>query len=121
MKQALIKGAKSDEWYTPIETVRTMLDVFPPKVSDKILLPFDTDKSNFTKIITSEYDPLAIYGISDFLTKEYEFDYLITNPPYSNKDEIIARCIETGRPCVLVLPIDTLGGYKGISYLVKQI
>lgn len=73
------------------------------------------------KIITSEYDPLAIYGINDFLNKEYEFDYLITNPPYSNKDEIIARCIETGRPCVLVLPIDTLGGYKGINCLVRQI
>lgn len=121
MKQALINGGKSDEWYTPIETVQTMLDVFPPKAGDKIILPFDTDKSNFTKIITSEYDPLAIYGINDFLNKEYEFDYLITNPPYSNKDEIIARCIETGRPCVLVLPIDTLGGYKGTNCLVKQI
>lgn len=121
MKQALIKGTKSDEWYTPIETVQTMLNVFPPKAGDKILLPFDTDKSNFTKIVTRDYDPLAIYGINDFLTKDYEFDYLITNPPYSNKDEIIARCIETGRPCTLVLPIDTLVGYKGISYLVRQI
>lgn len=35
MKQALIKGNKSDEWYTPIETVQTMLDVFPPKAGDK--------------------------------------------------------------------------------------
>lgn len=112
MKQALIKGTKSDEWYTPIETVKTMLNVFPPNVGDKILLPFDTDKSNFTKVIVREYDPLAIYGINDFLTKDYKFDYLITNPPYSNKDEIIARCIETGRPCVLVLPIDALGGTK---------
>lgn len=110
MKQALIKGTKSDEWYTPIETVKTMLNVFPPKAGDKILLPFDTDKSNFTKIVTRDYDPLAVYGINDFLTKDYEFDYLITNPPYSNKDEIIARCIETGRPCALVLPIDALGG-----------
>lgn len=108
----MIKGCKSDEWYTPIEIVRTMLNVFPPKVGDKIILPFDTDKSNFTKIVTREYDPLAIYGINDFLTKDYEFDYLITNPPYSNKDEIIARCIETGRPCVLVLPIDALGGVQ---------
>lgn len=121
MKDALLKGSKSDEWYTPIETVKTMLNVFPPKAGDKILLPFDTGKSNFTKVIVREYDPLAIYGINDFLTKEYKFDYLITNPPYSNKDEIIARCIETGRPCVLVLPIDALGGYKGINYLVKQI
>ena len=121
MKQALIKGTKSDEWYTPIEIVKTMLNVFPPKAGDKILLPFDTDKSNFTKIVTRDYDPLAIYGINDFLTKDYEFDYLITNPPYSNKDEIIARCIETGRPCALVLPIDALGGCKGINYLARQI
>lgn len=36
MKQALINGGKSDEWYTPIETVQTMLDVFPPKAGDKL-------------------------------------------------------------------------------------
>lgn len=53
-------------------------------------------KSNFYKVIT----------------KDYEYDYLITNPPYSNKDEIIERCIESGKPCVLVLPIESLGGVK---------
>lgn len=112
MKQALINGAKSDEWYTPVEVVKMMLSVYPPKDGDRVLMPFDTDKSNFTKVITQDYDPLAIYGINDFLTKDYEFDYLITNPPYSNKDEIIAKCVETGKPCVLVLPIDTLGGVQ---------
>lgn len=81
MRQALIKGSKTDEWYTPLETVKTMLKVF-------------------------------IYGINDWLTKDYEYDYLITNPPYSNKDEIIERCIESGKPCVLVLPIESLGGVK---------
>lgn len=121
MKQALISGLKSDEWYTPLETVKTMLEIFPPPKGARVLLPFDTDKSNFTKAITQDYDPFAIYGITDFLTNQYEFDYLITNPPYSNKDEIIARCIETGKPCVLVLPIDTLGGYNGINYLAKRI
>lgn len=30
MKEALIKGLKSDEWYTPLETVKTMLEIFPP-------------------------------------------------------------------------------------------
>jgi len=121
VKQALITGLKSDEWYTPLETVKTMLEVFPPPKGARVLLPFDTEKSNFTKVITQDYDPFAIYGITDFLTNQYEFDYLISNPPYSNKDEIIARCIETGKPCVLVLPIDTLGGYNGINYLVKHI
>lgn len=121
MKQALITGLKSDEWYTPLETVKTMLEVFTPLRGARVLLPFDTEKSNFTKVITQDYDPFAIYGITDFLTSKYEFDYLISNPPYSNKDEIIAKCIETGKPCVLVLPIDTLGGYNGINYLAKRI
>ena len=112
MKQALINGAKSDEWYTPVEVVRMMLSAYPPKSGDRVLMPFDTDKSNFVKVITQDYDPLAIYGINDFLTKDYEFDYLITNPPYSNKDEVIARCIGIGKPCVLVLPIDALGGVQ---------
>lgn len=112
IKQALVSGAKSDKWYTPVEVVRTMLSVYPPKKGDRVLMPFDTDKSNFTKVITQDYDPLAIYGVNDFLTKDYEFDYLITNPPYSNKDEVIAKCIETGKPCVLVLPIDALGGVQ---------
>lgn len=110
IKQALISGAKSDEWYTPVEVVRTMLDVYPPKNGDRVLMPFDTDKSNFVKVITKEYDENAVYGITDFMTNTYDFDYLITNPPYSNKDEIIAICIESGKPCVLVLPIDALGG-----------
>ena len=112
MRQALIKGSKTDEWYTPLETVKTMLKVFPPKEGDHICLPFDTKKSNFYKVITKDYDPQAIYGINDWLTEDYEYDYLITNPPYSNKDEIIERCIESGKPCVLVLPIESLGGVK---------
>lgn len=109
-KQALINNSYSDEWYTPVNVVRTMLKVFPPKIGDRILLPFDTAESNFTKVITSEYDSDAIWGIRDFLTKNYEFDYLITNPPYSIKDKIIERCIDLGKPSVLLLPIDTLGG-----------
>lgn len=109
-KHALIKNSYSDEWYTPAYVVRTMLKVFPPNAGDRILLPFDTAESNFTKIITAEYDKQAIWGIQDFLTRDYEFDYLISNPPYSIKDKIIERCIDLGKPSVLLLPIDTLGG-----------
>lgn len=111
-KQALINNSYSDEWYTPAYVVRTMLKVFPPNTGDRILLPFDTAESNFTKIITTEYDKQAIWGIQDFLTRDYEFDYLISNPPYSIKDKIIERCIELGKPSVLLLPVDTLGGVQ---------
>lgn len=111
-EHALINNSYSDEWYTPAYVVRTMLKVFPPNAGDRILLPFDTAESNFTKIITAEYDKQAIWGIQDFLTRDYEFDYLISNPPYSIKDKIIERCIDLGKPSVLLLPIDTLGGVQ---------
>lgn len=112
MKQALISGAKSDEWYTPIETVRTVLEIFPPPKGGTVLCPFDTEASNFVKVLRNEYDNQIIFGIRDFIEHEYEFDYLISNPPFSNKDKIIERCIDSGKPCVLVLPIDVLGGVQ---------
>lgn len=111
LKERRYGGNFTDEWYTPLHSVEKMLEVFPPKEGDTILCPFDTEASNFVKTL-KERGFNVIYGIRDFMTKDYEFDYLITNPPYSNKDEVIARCVELGKPSVLVLPIDVLGGVK---------
>lgn len=103
------KGSLDDEWYTPIDIVKKMLRIFPPKKRDTIICPFDTSASNFVKILKNQgYH--VIYGMTDFLKKDYEFDYLITNPPFSIKDEVIERCVEMGKPSVLVIPVDALGG-----------
>ena len=53
-----------------------------------------------------------VYNIRDFMTTDYNCDWIISNPPYSNKDEIIERCIEIGKPTVLLLPIESLGGVR---------
>lgn len=108
-KQALIKGDRSDEWYTPEWCVQQIFDYYKP--TGKILLPWDTDKSNFVKYCCNnniEY----VHNIRDFMTNNYECDWIISNPPYSNKDEIIERCIEIGKPTVLLLPIESLGGLR---------
>ena len=42
---------------------------------------------------------------------------IVTNPPYSNKDEIIERCYEIGLPFALLLPLEALGGVgRGLLY-----
>ena len=46
------------------------------------------------------------------MERDYDCDWIISNPPYSNKDEIIERCIELGKPTVLLLPIESLGGIR---------
>ena len=109
MKQALLKGSKSDEWYTPDWCVLQIFEYYKP--TGKILLPWDTEKSNFVKYCCNN-DIEHIYNIRDFMTTEYDCDWIISNPPYSNKDEIIERCIELGKPTVLLLPIESLGGIR---------
>jgi len=52
--------------------------------------------------------------------KEYDFlkeptkdcDCIITNPPYSLKDEFLARCYASGKPFALLMPITALEGMK---------
>lgn len=110
MLRVLANQNRSDEWYTPENVVRQMLDLFPPPKGGTILCPFDTADSNFVKVLQKNSDNKVVYGVRDFMTKDYRFDYLITNPPFSYKDRIIERCINTGKPCVLLLPLDTLGG-----------
>lgn len=108
-KPALIKGAKSDEWYTPEWCVKQIFEYYKPK--GKILLPWDTKKSNFVKYCCNNNIECQ-YNIRDFMTTDYDCDWIISNPPYSNKDEIIERCIEIGKSTVLLLPIEALGGLR---------
>lgn len=48
----------------------------------------------------------------DFLTyrPDFEWDILVTNPPFDIKDQWIARCYEWGKPFALLLPTEADGG-----------
>jgi len=41
-----------------------------------------------------------------------DVDMIITNPPYSLKDQFIARCYEHGKPFALLMPLTALEGKK---------
>ena len=41
-----------------------------------------------------------------------EWKYIITNPPFSLKDQFLARCYELARPFALLLPLTALEGIK---------
>lgn len=46
------------------------------------------------------------------MEKDYDYDYLITNPPFSIKDGVIEKCIKDGKRSCLVLPISSLSGVR---------
>lgn len=104
---------KTDEWMTPNWVVQKCFDLLNPNSNSNILMPFDTESSEFVKqAYRAGHKP--IYGMRDFVEShiDYECDYIMTNPPYSIKDQVIERCYKYGKPTALVLPIDSLGGVK---------
>lgn len=56
----------------------------------------------FTTSLKQDFDFLAHAPPID------KYDMIITNPPYSKKNQFIRRCFEIGKPFALLLPITAL-------------
>ena len=67
----------------------------------------DTLKENGYNVINTD----ILTGF-DFLkdTPDFNFDIIITNPPYSLKDEWLYKCYEYNKPFALLLPLTALEG-----------
>lgn len=66
-------------------------------------------------ILPDSEERLFIIGEVDFLTQELgpsvaPVDCIITNPPFSLKDEFLTRCYALGKPFALLLPFTALEG-----------
>lgn len=115
MKQALIeyiKNGPNDELYTPDEAVIPIIKYLKP--NSIIWECTDNGSSNISKILRNNGFKVISTHIQknfDFLNDKpiFDFDYIITNPPYSLKNEFLAKCYEYNKP-FLLLPITTLEG-----------
>jgi hypothetical protein len=101
----------SDEWYTDAETAKLAISLLAMPNKSSVMLPFDGELSQF-RIQLEAAGHLVTYGIRDWLQAEYEYDYLITNPPFSLKDKVIEKVLKSGKKSTLILPLDSLGGVK---------
>lgn len=54
-------------------------------------------------------DIMAGFDFLSPLIPPPDFDIIVTNPPYSIKDEWISRCYEIGKPFALLMPITAMG------------
>lgn len=101
-KNNLTGNTLSDEWYTPKFLVDKCIKIANVD-NKKILLPFDTEKSNFVNEL-NKLNCNINYGITDFLENNYEYDLLITNPPFSIKEKVFEKCLQNEKDFILVLP-----------------
>lgn len=107
-----IQNPKFDELYTPRYAIEPLIKYLP---KDKIIWECtDYGNSNITKVLRENNIKVINTSKSqlNFLTDkpDFNFDIIITNPPYSLKDEFIKKCYEYNKPFALLLPLTSLEG-----------
>ena len=85
-------GSGNDEFYTPEYAVMPILKYLPKNA--RVWCPFDTEESNFVKLLKREGHTVYYSHISegqDFFERldPSGVDYIISNPPYSKKTEVL--------------------------------
>ena len=114
MIDTMVNGAY-DELYTPEYAIKPLLKYIPKNAV--VWECTDYGSSNISKVILENGHKVITTHLNtnlDFLTDmpDFDFDIIITNPPYSLKDDFIRKCYELGKPFALLLPLTALEGIK---------
>ena len=116
-------SADGDECYTPYYAVDPLLEFIP---KDKIIwCPFDEEWSAFYQTFKQGGHQVVRSSLAegqDFFSYEPEqWDIMISNPPFSKKDEVLQRAYELGKPFALLLPANSIQGKKRFQIFQNEI
>lgn len=101
-----IANSHNDEYYTPEYAITPLLKYLKP--DSLIWCPFDRDESNFVKVFRENGFRVVNTHIDnggDFFECYYNNDYIISNPPYSRKLEVLQRLFEIDRPFAMLVGV----------------
>lgn len=111
----LMGSGRSDNFQTPQWPVDLLLSSLPEKLNGVVWEPA-CGLGRIVSYIERHGIPCLGTDIltgTNFLTSTPpDFDYIITNPPFTIKDEFLKRCFELGKPFALLLPLTALEGLK---------
>ena len=97
MKLDKVANSGNDEFYTPYYAIEPIMKYIPrerERVTTRIWCPFDTKNSEFV-ILLEEAGHKVIYSHIDlgqdfFEYEPSEYDYIISNPPFSSVSVLMA-------------------------------
>lgn len=106
------RTSSGDEVYTLFYAVEPLLEFLP---KDKtIWCPFDEEWSAFYQLLTEKSYTVTCSSLKegqDFFTYEPEnWDLLVSNHPFSKKDDVLKRAFSLGKPFALLLPVNSIQG-----------
>lgn len=104
---AEIAKSKNDEFYTPSYAIEPIMKYI--KSGSTIWCPFDTEDSLFVKEFKNAGYNVIHSHISDggdfFEMTPPKCDYIISNPPYSLKTEVLQRLFELDIPFAMLVGV----------------
>ena len=105
-------NGNNDECYTKDYGVMPLLEFLPPFKNKIIWCPFDTEESEFVKILTKNgYNVVNSHiwnGQNFFYYEPEKWDLIISNPPFTNKKDIFERALSFNKPFALLCPVTWL-------------
>lgn len=117
------RTSAGDEVYTPYYAVEPLLEFLP---KDKVIwCPFDEEWSAYYNCLTENGYKVVRSSLSegrDFFKYEPDnWDILVSNPPFSKKDEVLKRAFSFEKPFALLLPVNSIQGKKRYKIFRNQI
>ena len=107
MKMDKVAGSKNDEFYTPLYAIKPIVKYL--KEGATVWCPFDTEDSLYVKYLSHKgFNVIHTHIVNgqDFFNMEIpDCDYIISNPPYSLKGEVLHRLFELNKPFAMLLGV----------------
>ena len=113
----------SDEVFTPAYAVEPLIKYLKVFKSDAtVWCPFDQEWSEYVKIFKKNGFNVIHSHIDDgenffYFEPAAAYDVIISNPPFSQKDNVLKRLFELGKPYAMLLPIPVLQGQTRFPYM----
>ena len=119
----------SDEVYTPAYAIYPLIKYIKlymqnhQKDNLTIWCPFDLDFSKYVQVLSNIENVKVIFSHIDrgenffFYEPKEDYDIIISNPPFSCKDDVLKRLYELNKPYAMLLPIPTLQGQARFPYM----
>lgn len=128
INKAYLKSGRtkaSDEVLTPRYVVEPIIKFLKAKGFKKIWCPFDLAHSLYVRMLKSngfEVIHTHINNGDDFFKIDLNsigFDCIVSNPPFSLKDDILKRLYEIGKPFAVLLPQNALQSQECTDLFIK--
>jgi len=103
------KFSKPDECFTPEEAIYPLL---PYLKKEQVIWDCAFGSGRLAEHFNKFGFSIVGEESLNFFNKNLDCDIIITNPPYSKKDDFLKRAFEIDKPFAFLLPLTTLEGIK---------